>query len=189
MRSTARAYFEQMYEDCDDPWDFAHSDYELRKYRLTVESLPKARYANAFEPGCAIGVLTEHLAPRCHRLLATDMMSAPLVQAADRLEPYANVQIEERTIPDDWPDEIFDLVVLSEVAYYFDIPTLTRITDLVNHSTVAGAHIVGVHWRGRTNYPLSGDAAHDVINQHPNLSAIVHHVEDDFVLDVWERIE
>jgi Nodulation protein S (NodS) len=187
VTSTSRSYFESMYATNDDPWNFAHSDYESRKYALTVASLPRARYANAFEPGCSVGVLTEHLAPRCGRLLATDMMGAPLALAATRLEPYDNVQVDERTIPDDWPDELFDLVVLSEVAYYFDVKTLTHVTNLVTNSTIGGAHVVGVHWRGRTDYPLSGDAAHAVIDQHPQLTLVVHHVEDDFVLDVWER--
>jgi hypothetical protein len=187
MTSTARAYFEEMYENCDDPWDFAHSSYESRKYALSVASLPKDHYANAYEPGCSIGVLTEHLAPRCRRLLASDMMGKPLVLAADRLERYDNVQVEQRTIPDEWPDEIFDLIVLSEVAYYFDVETLTHITNLVCVSTVIGAHVMGVHWRGRTNYPLSGDSAHAVIDQNANLALIVHHIEDDFVLDVWQR--
>jgi hypothetical protein len=187
MTSTARAYFEEMYEDRDDPWDFAHSEYELRKYALTVASLPRAHYANAYEPGCSIGVLTEHLAPRCGRLLASDMMGRPLLLAANRLECHDNVQIEQRTIPDEWPDEIFDLVVLSEVAYYFDVATLAHITDLVTESTVLGGHVVGVHWRGKTDYPLSGDSAHAVIDQNANLTLIVHHIEDEFVLDVWER--
>ena len=188
MTSMARTYFEEMYAHSDDPWDFAHSEYELRKYALTVASLPRVRYANAFEPGCSVGVLSELLAARCLRLLASDMMGAPLVVAASRLESLDNVHLEERTIPDDWPDELFDLVVLSEVAYYFDVETLTRISELVISSTVAGAHVVGVHWRGRTNYPLSGDAAHAVIDQSSKLALIVHHVEDDFVLDVWERL-
>jgi nodulation protein S (NodS) len=187
MMSTSRSYFEEMYDASPDPWDFANSDYEQRKYALTVASLPKAQYANAFEPGCSIGVLSECLAPRCLRLLASDMMSAPLAVAAERLEPYANVQLERRTVPADWPDEIFDLVVLSEMAYYFDAVALAHITDLVIDSTVSGAHVVAVHWRGRTNYPLSGDSAHAIIDQHEMLRLIVHHVEDEFVLDMWER--
>jgi hypothetical protein len=116
------------------------------------------------------------------------MMGEPLILAADRLDAYPNVQVEVRTIPDEWPDEIFDLVVLSEVAYYFDVETLSRITELVVASTVVGAHVVGVHWRGRTDYPLTGDGAHAVIDQQAKLALIVHHVEDDFVLDVWERL-
>jgi hypothetical protein len=188
VSSVSREYFEDMYARSDDPWDFQTSDYELRKYAITVASLPKARYANAFEPGCSIGVLTERLASRCDHLLATDMMGSPLVLAENRLAPYPNVQIEERTIPAEWPDEIFDLVVLSEVAYYFDAETLTRITELVTTSTEVGAHVVGVHWRGRTDYPLTGDSAHAIIDRNPALGLTVHHVEDDFVLNVWERL-
>lgn len=187
MTSTSRAYFEEMYAHSDDPWEFETSDYERRKYALTVASLPKEHYANAFEPGCSVGVLSEHLAPRCHRLLASDMMGAPLVLATERLEAHPNVQVEERTIPTDWPDEIFDLVVLSEFAYYFDVETLAHITSLVCATTIVGAHVVAVHWRGVTNYPLSGDSAHALIDQSDALRLIVHHVEDAFVLDVWER--
>jgi predicted TPR repeat methyltransferase len=189
MSSTSREYFEDMYARSDDPWNFETSDYELRKYALTVASLPKAHYANAFEPGCSIGMLTERLAPRCHRLLATDMMRAPLVIAANRLDPYPNVQIEERTIPAEWPDEMFDLVVLSEVAYYFDVETLEALTEKVLASTVVGAHVVGVHWRGRTDYPLTGDIAHATVDRNPKLELVVHHAEDEFVLDVWERLK
>jgi hypothetical protein len=44
-----------------------------------------------------------------------------------------------------------------------------------------------VHWRGTTNYPLSGDGAHGIIDAAPGLEQVVHHVEKDFLLDVWER--
>jgi hypothetical protein len=47
---------------------------------------------------------------------------------------------------------------------------------------------VGAHWRGETDYPLTGDAAHEVINSNNNLRRIVRHLEDDFVLDLWERV-
>jgi hypothetical protein len=188
MTSTSRNYFEEMYAESDDPWDFATSDYEQRKYALTVASLPRAHYANAFEPGCSVGVLSEYLAPRCHRLLASDIIMAPLTRAVDRLERYPNVQVEERSIPDEWPDEIFDLIVLSEIAYYFDVETLRIVIDLILGTTVSGAHVIAVHWRGQTDYPLSGDSAHAVIDQSEKLRLIVHHEENEFVMDVWERL-
>jgi hypothetical protein len=46
---------------------------------------------------------------------------------------------------------------------------------------------VAVHWRGVTNYPLTGDEAHQFIDGQPGLRRDVHHVETDFVLDVWNR--
>ncbi len=50
------AYFDQMYAASADPWGFTSRWYEKRKYALTLAMLPRERYADAFEPGCSIGV-------------------------------------------------------------------------------------------------------------------------------------
>src|ERR1035437_6349846 len=63
MTSTDRQYFRNMYAANNDPWNFETSLYERRKYALTLDTLTKERYHNAFEPGCSIGVLSELLAP------------------------------------------------------------------------------------------------------------------------------
>lgn len=188
MSSTNRAYFQSMYESDPDPWNFATSPYERRKYELTVDALPRAHFRNVFEPGCSIGVLTELLAPRCGRLLASDIVPGALESATIRLRKFDNVVIERRAIPEEWPKELFDLVVLSEIAYYFDASTLRRIVANVVESTDAGSNVIGVHWRGETNYPLSGDAAHEVIDENVRLFRVMHYVEEEFVLDLWERV-
>ena len=69
--SLAPQYFERLYAESADPWDFEASPYETAKYAATLAALPRPRYANALELGCSIGVLTRQLAPRCERLLAT----------------------------------------------------------------------------------------------------------------------
>jgi hypothetical protein len=76
---------------------------------------------------------------------------------------------------------------LSEIAYYFDEEDLTRIISLIIRSTTVGAHVIGVHWRGETDYPLSGDRTHELIDATPQLDRIVLHVEPEFTLAVWER--
>jgi SAM-dependent methyltransferase len=187
MTSTRRDYFDQMYEGNGDPWDFESSAYEQRKYALTMASLPRPRYGSVFEPGCSIGVLTAMLSARCDRLLATDIVPAALDQARARLAAQPHVALEQRAIPEDWPEVVFDLVVLSEIAYYFDASDLAHVIALAMRSTRVGAQLIGVHWRGITDYPLSGDKAHEVIGATPGLELLVHHVEADFVLDVWER--
>jgi predicted TPR repeat methyltransferase len=187
MTSTHRSYFDEMYASDADPWDFETSPYEQRKYALTMASLPNPRYSSAFEPGCSVGVLTELLAGRCDRLLATDLAPVALEVARRRLAPSPHVTIEARTIPEEWPADRFDLVVLSEIAYYFSEPDLNRVLAHVVESTEPGAHVIGVHWRGETNYPLTGDRTHAVIEACRYLEKVVHHVEADFVLNVWER--
>jgi hypothetical protein len=187
MTSIQRSYFEEMYASDPDPWNFATSPYEHRKYSLTMASLPYPRYRSGFEPGCSIGVLTEKLATRCDRLLTTEVIAVARDKARRRLAGWPNVRVEDRAIPEDWPTDEFDLIVLSEIAYYFDATDLTEIVARVVASTQPGAHVVGVHWRGDTNYPLSGDHAHELIGGNARLDNVVHHLEREFVLDVWER--
>jgi hypothetical protein len=189
MASTSRHYFESMYELDGDPWNFATSQYERRKYAVTAAALPRERYRNAFEPGCSIGVLSEQLALRCDRLLSTDIIGAALKTAADRLRDFGNVVVEARSIPDEWPEEVFDLIVLSEIAYYFDEEGLEKVIRSIVKSSRPGAHIVGVHWRGATDYPQSGDDVHERIGLCAELQNVVHHIETEFRLDVWERIQ
>ncbi len=185
--STPRSYFDGMYASGPDPWGFGSRWYERRKYELTAAALPEPRYRSAFEPGCAIGVLSGLLARRCDRLLATDIAPVALEQAAERLRGAGNVTLEVRAVPEEWPPGEFDLVVLSEIAYYFDVATLDDLVRRAVASTPAGATIAAVHWRGPTDYPLSGDEAHAVIGRCPQLERRVHHLEDEFVLEVWRR--
>ncbi|HEX3795902.1 MAG TPA: SAM-dependent methyltransferase [Acidimicrobiales bacterium] len=187
MTSTKKSYFDEIYRDDADPWQFETSPYEKRKYAITMASLPRLRYASAFEPGCSVGVLSEQLASRCDHVLATDFIAPALQRAQDRLKDLPHVTVQEGSIPDDWPAGPFDLVVLSEIGYYFDEVDLVRIVTLVLGSTLPGAHLVGVHWRGDTNYALSGDRVHEVITSCSGLSRCVQHEEDEFVLGVWER--
>jgi hypothetical protein len=115
------------------------------------------------------------------------VIPAALERAASRLRGYPHVTIERRAIPEGWPEGNFDLVVLSEIAYYFDEIDLTHVIHLIVQSTTDGAHVIGVHWRGETNYPLSGDRTHELIGANRYFHRLVEHVEDEFTLAVWER--
>jgi Nodulation protein S (NodS) len=132
-------------------------------------------------------VLTELLAVRCDRLVCSDIIPSALQRAEARLRARSHVSVEERSIPDQWPTGPFDLVVLSEIAYYFDETDLGQLLRCVVDSTPRGAHVVGVHWRGETDYPLSGDRCHELISDALGFVSIVQHREPEFVLDVWER--
>jgi len=189
MTSTTRTYFQDVYSRDDDPWQLASSEYEQRKYSITMASLPRSRYRSAFEPGCSVGVLTALLAERCDQLLAVDIVDVALAQTARRVKEHSHVRVERRAIPWEWPMDMFDLVILSEVAYYFDENGLADIMKWIDLTTSPGAHVVGVHWRGETNYPLTGDRVHELITSTKRLVPVVHHAEPEFVLDVWERDE
>jgi trans-aconitate methyltransferase len=185
MSRTPAQYFEDLYAGNEDPWGFDTRWYERRKYALTVASLPDERYHSAFEPGCSIGALTALLAPRCDAILAVDHMPQPLEAAHRRLDHLAHVRVERRILPEHWPEGPFDLLVLSEVAYYFDENELRALMERARQSLDANAIVIAVHWSGETNYPLTGPRTHEVLASTAHFQSVVHHVDEQFLLDVW----
>ena len=160
--SLTTAYFDDVYRANDDPWSFATSDYERGKYAATLAVLPNETYENAFEIGCSIGVLTQQLARRCKHLLAVDASELPLRQARERLADSPQVTIERLSIPGEFPDDQFDLILLSEVGYYLSMDDLKKTQQLMLAHLTRGGHLLLVHWTPVVpDYPLTGDQVHD----------------------------
>lgn len=185
------SYFDRIYAADPDPWGFESRWYERRKYALTLAALPAERHGRALELGCSIGVLTVALAGRCDSLLAVDVAAAPLARAQARAQAVGldHVRFERRAVPDQWPvGGPYDLVVLSEMGYYLDEPTLVRLLDRVTDELVAGGHLLAVHWRGPArDYPLSGDRVHEVLGAQEGLVVDATYREADFRLDLLRR--
>ncbi len=184
-------YFDAMYAAADDPWGFTERWYEQRKYALTLAALPQRRYRNAYEPGCSIGVLTSLLADRCDALLASDASAAAVDRARRRLAGHAGVEVEQRRLPEEWPGGAFDLVVLSELLYYFDAADLSVVLEHALGSVAPGGTLVAVHWRHPVeDYPRTGDDVHAQLSAAATSQSCVRvaaHAEADFLLDVWFR--
>lgn len=162
VESLPAAFFEDFYGRDPDPWGFAKFEYERDKYAATLAALPKRRYAAAFEVGCSIGVLTRQLAERCNRLLAVDAAEAPLAAARARCADAPQVSIGRGRIPEDWPEgRDFDLILLSEVLYYFSPADLAVVTARVLGALRPGGDVVLVHWLPVADppYPQTGDEA------------------------------
>ncbi|MGZ4633413.1 MAG: class I SAM-dependent DNA methyltransferase [Actinomycetes bacterium] len=184
-----RSYFDDLYDASPDPWAFRDRWYEQRKRDLTLAALPHPHYRRAFEPGCSIGALTGGLADRCDDVLAADGSAAAVETARRDLAGRPNVRVEQKTLPDDWPPaDIFDLVVLSELGYYFDSAALSTVLDLAIGSLAPGGVLVACHWRHPvSDYPQPGDAVHAAVRDRPLLHRCVLHEETDFLLEVFTR--
>jgi len=187
MTRTPVSYFERMYDADADPWGFETRWYERRKYDLTLASLPRRRYRAGYEPGCSVGVLSEGLASRCDRLMVSDQQPRAVAAARSRLGAHDHVQVERHIIPEEWPDGPWDLVVLSEVAYYFDDAELAELLSRTMATLEPAGHLVAVHYRLATDYPQTGDAVHARIDDQGGLARMVQHREAEFALGVWQR--
>ena len=71
----------------------------------------------------------------------------------------AGLHFEQMFVPEQWPDGVFDLILLSEVVYYFSREDVGRLARRVRASLAPGGAVILAHWIGSTDYPLSGDEA------------------------------
>ncbi|GJD95775.1 class I SAM-dependent DNA methyltransferase [Methylobacterium iners] len=156
-------YFEGMYASDPDPWRFETSAYEREKYAATLASLPRESYRSALEIGCSIGVFTHALAPRCASLVAIDVAESALEAARRRCADQPQVRFARTAVPGAWPEGRFDLILISEVIYFLDQDDLAALARRIAEFLEPGGDLVLVHWLGETDYPLSGDAATEVL--------------------------
>ena len=181
-------YFDGLFAGNDDPWAFRQRWYEQRKRAITLAALPRPRYRAIFEPGCANGELSAELATRCDRLLCCDTAMAAVSLARTRLSLFEHAEVRPSRLPDDWPNEQFDLIVLSEVGYYLDADDLKHLIEHITQSLTADGQLLACHWRPPIEgCPLNARQVHDLLHEHLHLPRLVLHQEADFLLELWSR--
>jgi SAM-dependent methyltransferase len=184
--TTSRAFFDRIYLQDADPWRFASSEYELGRYEVTMQALSTRRYRHAFEPGCSIGVLTERLATICECVDAIDISSTAVRQASLRCSRLSNVTIRQGALPTDIPAGTFDLLVLSEIGYYFDSAQLRSLIDDLVGRMSSGSVFLAVHWLGSSpDHILSGSKVHEVISSAETLTQDLAENHTKFLLGRW----
>jgi predicted TPR repeat methyltransferase len=182
-----REYFEGLYAESKDPWNFEASEYEQNKYARTLAVLGERTFRRALEAGASIGVFTEMLADRCDELLAVDVSERAVAVARQRLSGRGHVKVERRTLPEEMPDGPFDLIVASEVLYYFPREEMLTVLRAFERELAPGGLLLAVHWRRKTEtYPLQGDEVHDLIVVHTRLHNTETIIEPDYRLDRFE---
>ncbi|WP_430592425.1 PIG-L family deacetylase [Humidisolicoccus flavus] len=185
-------YFDAVYEKNSDPWRLETRWYEERKRAATLAVLPKPRFSRALEIGCSVGMLTELLAERCDALLAIDLSERAVEQTRDRLAASAatrsgTTEVRQQEARLALQDARFDLIVFSEVGYYFTLPALTVLAEHIRDSLSQDGVLVACHWRHPVaEYPLSGDQVHEQLDG-LGLHRTVLHEERDFLLAAYER--
>lgn len=178
-----------LFDKDDDPWRFRTRWYEARKRELTLACLPAARYSRAYEPGCANGELMAALAPRCDHLLGTDGVEAAVELARERVAGSPQVQVRAAWLPQQWPEERFDLIVFSEMGFYLERDALSELVARLCDSLTPHGTVLACHWRHAVEgFALRGDEVHALLDEQLGracFARLLHHEERDFLLDVW----
>jgi SAM-dependent methyltransferase len=186
QQSLGQQYFDRLYAGDADPWQFESSAYEADKYAVTLAALPRERYRSAIEVGCSIGVLTRMLAPRCGQILGLDIAQAAIGSARKRCADMPQVRFEVAAFPDSGLTAQCDLILLSEVLYYFGPTDIAAVADKIREIAMPEADIVCVHWLGPTpDYPMTGDQAMDAFEHALGTPEIIQRIrQKEYRLDI-----
>ncbi len=162
-----------------DPWHYADSPDERRKYELKLAILPRKPdpasppYERVLELGCAEGLFTCRLAQAGvgREIIGVDFVPQALERARARC-PEAGVTFVLLDITVDLPPGEFDLVYCSEVLYYLGSRRRIReLADRVCGKLRPGGHVVLVGpWPAERVF-------HRLFTAHPQLRVVARHVE------------
>ncbi len=184
-------YFDALYAvNKGDPWQYEQRWYEQRKRDITLAVLPNAQFSTAIEIGCSNGVLSEQLAARCQKLYCLDANQVAVSLAKQRLRQHRHVQVIQGIIPQDLPQQKFDLIVLSEVLYYLDHTSLLQVIEWLNTALNPNGSIVACHWlKPIQHFDMTGQAVHALLKEKLSYPHYLELKDADFLLDVWRHTQ
>lgn len=178
--------FEALHQVSADPWAVRTRWYERRKRTLTCAVLPEESYSRGFEIGCSNGEMSAVLAERCEALICVDSAPTAVALATERTSAAPNVQVQRMRVPEEWPAGSFDLVVISEVAYYLAPDQWAATIDRILGSLNEGGQVVLCHWTGHADdFAQSGWDAHAAFANRTGLRVLVQHHDAEFLLEVF----
>jgi cyclopropane fatty-acyl-phospholipid synthase-like methyltransferase len=158
------------FDEGGDPFGFDTNPNEQVKFQRTLEVCGEGNLGRVLEIGCAVGSFTELTAPRATEVLAIDVSEAAIRQAEERMRGYPHVHLQARTLPADFPEGPFDLIIASDVLYYLTMDDLKSCLSLIEQRLAPGGALVAVHYIPRVGTLLNGNELHDYLAGHTTMS-------------------
>jgi SAM-dependent methyltransferase len=183
MKSIDVAGFERKFRENIDPWDYTNSRFEHFKRSVLLRACGHNKHGRVLELGCAIGETTRILTPLSLRLVALDG-SATAVAEAKRRVRGTHVRFVHAKLPDQMPRGPFDLIVISEIAYYLHVHELAVLSKRLAAATAYRGKIVLLHHRRHFE-----DAAQSPCIAHERLRAQLSHFASPVFEERYPRFD
>lgn len=144
-RLFVRLYFNWRYRGAD-PYEVTTLADERDKYGKIVEALSvKEKFENILEVGCGEGHLTRMIAHKGDRVVAVDISDLAISRAKKNLAELKNVTAKRFDILADDPGETFELVLCSEVLFYFEPDQLPGVVERIKGWVKPGGYVALIH--------------------------------------------
>jgi SAM-dependent methyltransferase len=150
-RGCSAADFDPVYARAEqDAWHYAENPFEEKRFGLILDALAGLTLGKGLEVGCAEGHLTERLAPRMRELVACDIVPEAVERTRIHCGGLPNVRVMCIDLRKRWPEEMFDLVVYSDVLNYFSRSEIKQIIrDSARHVGGGGHLLFANTWNAR----------------------------------------
>ena len=193
MNSLDQKFFDTLYSDNVDPWNFKHSEYELSKYRKTDEILGGRHFRNGLEIGCSIGIQTRFFAKHCDHLKAIDTSKDAINEAKKNNGDLQNVEFLVQDIVEKFPKGPFDFITMCEIGYYFDQATLVEVFEKISDNISERGQFLMVHWTSFVReYPLNGSQVNLIFKKFNSIdnrfTPISSYIHERYELHLWKKI-
>jgi hypothetical protein len=135
-----------------------------------------------------VGVLTEALAGLCDALVARDLSATAVARARERTAGMTGVCVAVGSLADGLPPGSFDLIVLSEIGYYFTPAEWAALLERLITPLQPGTTVLASHWLGHSaDHRMHGDEVHAILRSRADLRLTQQERHGTFRLDRWER--
>lgn len=189
------SYWEDVFAN-QDPWDYSNS-YEQTKYDQTIALLPKRKFERALELACAEGHFTQMLAPLVENLTATDISETALERAKAACSAHSNITYQQVDLKNGQIPGQFDLIVCSEVLYYFESrKSLAKIARKLAQHLAPGGLILMAHGKIAVNaptetgfdwgHPFDARSIGEIFARDPGLTVIKEAWSDIYGIQLFE---
>lgn len=118
-RPVTQSRYGEIFTARSDPFKYEVTGFEFEKFQAAIELLDIARngdlFKQAWEIGCAEGVLTTRLAQICEWLSAVDFIPLALERARVRCQEFSNISFNKWDLKSDPASGPFNLIVIMDV--------------------------------------------------------------------------
>jgi O-antigen/teichoic acid export membrane protein len=179
--------FERTFAAGRDPWNYGTTeqreriDSAMRELDAVLAETTRGTFDRAVELGCAEGSVTELLAPRCRRLVATDLSSLALARCRERCAARPDIEYQQADVARAATWGPYDLVVAMDVLECIRSPRqLRRARSAIVAMLDPGGHLLitttrqhpvpETAWWGRW-LPI-GARINEFVGRHPRLQTV-----------------
>jgi len=118
--------------------------------------------------------------------MAMDISAIAVAEARRRCAAYPHVVIMQGDLKRSIAEGPFDLIIFSELGYYFEREDLAVICGHLSRRLAPGGELVAVHWLGNSaDHRLHGDVVHEILRGNLGLKHQTESRYPEFRIDSW----